>query len=191
MHNLSDAAGARDTPAKGTRSLMMRIVQIALACTVLFAGTLVLATATPLHLQQERKTDMVEPIPGLVKVASPHSAAKTVERFEVTLKEKGIQLFARIDHADGAAKVKLALRPTTLLIFGNPQVGTPLMQSQQTIGIDLPLRVLVWEDEKGKTWLAYNDPVYLAKRHAITGRDESLKGLTAAFAALANAATAP
>jgi uncharacterized protein (DUF302 family) len=133
---------------------------------------------------------MAEPIPGLVKVPSPHSAAKTVELFEAILKKKGIHLFARIEHADGAAEVKLTLRPTTVLIFGNPQVGTPLMQSQQTIGIDLPLRVLVWEDEKGMTWLAYNDPVYLAKRHGINGREETLKGMMAALAALAHAATA-
>jgi uncharacterized protein (DUF302 family) len=152
---------------------------------------LVLATAALLHPQQERETDMAEPIPGLQKVPSPYSAAKTVERIESVLKEKGIHLFARIDHADQAAKVKLTLRPTTLLIFGNPQVGTPLMQSQQTIGIDLPLRVLIWEDEIGKTWLAYNAPDYLAKRHAITGQEETLKGMTAALAALAHAATAP
>ena len=148
----------------------MRIGQIAFACVAVLGATLMLAKATPRSPEQERKTDMVESIPGLLKVPSPHSAAKTVERFEAILKEKGIHLFARIDHADGAAKVKLALRPTTLLIFGNPQVGTPLMQSQQTIGIDLPLRVLIWEDEKSKTWLAYNDPAYLAKRHAIAGR---------------------
>jgi uncharacterized protein (DUF302 family) len=120
---------------------------------------------------------------------SPHSAAKTVERFEAILKEKGIRLFARIDHHVGAAKVKLALRPNILLIFGKPEIGTPLMQSQPTIGIDLPLRVLVWEDEKGKTWLAYNEPAYLAKRHAIADGEETLKGMTAALAALAHAAT--
>ena len=136
---------------------------------------------------------LVESIPGLLKVPSPHKPqlGKTVERFEAILKEKGIHLFARIDHADGAAKVNLALRPTTLLIFGNPQVGTPLMQSQQTIGIDLPLRVLIWEDEKSKTWLAYNDPAYLAKRHAIAGREETIKSMAAALAVLAQAATAP
>jgi uncharacterized protein (DUF302 family) len=134
---------------------------------------------------------MADPIPGLVKVPSPHSSAKTVERFEANLKEKGIHLFARIDHHKGAAKAKLDLRPNILLIFGKPEVGTPLMQSQPTIGIDLPLRVLVWEDEKGKTWLAYNDPAYLAKRHGITDGEETLRGMTAALAALAQAATAP
>jgi uncharacterized protein (DUF302 family) len=148
-------------------------------------------TTASFRPQQERKNDMAEPIPGLVKMPSPHGAAKTVERLEAILKEKEIHLFARIAHNKGAAKFKLELRPNILLIFGKPEVGTPLMQSQPTIGIDLPLRVLVWEDEKGKTWLAYNDPTYLAKRHAITDGEETLKGMTSALAALAHAATAP
>jgi uncharacterized protein (DUF302 family) len=132
-----------------------------------------------------------EAVPGLTKVRSPRNTAKTVERFEALLKDKGIHLFARVPHADGAAKAKLTLRPTTLLIFGNPQVGTPLMQSQQTIGIDLPLHVLIWEDEKGTTWLGYNDPIYLAKRHEIHDRAETLKTMTTALKSLAEATTAP
>jgi uncharacterized protein (DUF302 family) len=170
---------------------------------VLGAGALV--AKNPLDSEQHRRTDMPEPsstdalpqtgdagsAPGIAKVPSPRNTAKTVERFEAILKEKGIHLFARVDHAEGAAKVKLALRPTALLIFGNPQVGTPLMQSQQTIGIDLPLRVLVFEDEKGKTWVAYNDPAYLAKRHGINDRGETVKAMTAALKSLAEAATAP
>src|SRR5438552_2034946 len=90
--------------------------------------------------------------PGLVTLPSAHSAAETVERLKALLTKKGILLFAHIDHAAEAKNVGLHLRPTQVLIFGNPQAGTPLMQSQQTIGLDLPLRALVWEDEAGKVW---------------------------------------
>ena len=90
---------------------------------------------------------------GLATLPSAHSAAETVERLKELLAQKGIQLFAHIDHAAEAKKVGLRLRPTQVLIFGNPQAGTPLMQSQQTIGLDLPLRALVWEDEAGRPGL--------------------------------------
>src|SRR5438445_10159648 len=103
---------------------------------------------------------------------------------------KGIHLFAHIDHAAEANKVGLHLRPTQVLIFGNPQAGTPLMQSQQTIGLDQPLRVLVWEDEAGKVWLTYRRPEFLAQRHHIAGRDEVVKAMDTGLAALAHAATA-
>jgi len=177
----------------------------AIVAVIVLGGALAIGAAFPAGPQQQRKTDMSEPsttvsltasgdagaVPGLAKMRSSHSTAKTLERFESILKEKGIHLFARVVHADGAAKAKLTLRPTTLLIFGNPQVGTPLMQSQQTIGIDLPLHVLVWEDERGTTWLGYNEPAYLAKRHEITDRGDSVKAMTAALKSLADAATAP
>jgi uncharacterized protein (DUF302 family) len=89
----------------------------------------------------------------LVTLPSAHGASKTVERLKSLLRQEMIQVFADIDHAAGAQKAGLPLRPTRLLVFGNPQAGTPLMQSQQTIGLDLPLRILVWEDEAGKVWL--------------------------------------
>ena len=107
------------------------------------------------------------------------------------LSQKKIQVFADIDHAAGAQKVGLPLRPTRLLIFGNPQAGTPLMQSQQTIGLDLPLRVLVWEDAAGKVWLTYHRPEFLAQRHNVRDHDETVKALSAGLAALARAATSP
>src|SRR5262245_16748444 len=106
----------------------MRVVLITCVGLVVGSGTLVLATTTSIRPHQERKTDMTEPIPGLKKVPSPHNAAKTVERFEAILKEKGMHRFARIDHNKGAAKVKVELRPNILLIFGKPEIGTPLMQ---------------------------------------------------------------
>src|SRR6478752_8462805 len=89
------------------------------------------------------------------------------ERLETELTAKGMTIFARIDHAAGAAQVDLPLRPTELLIFGSAKAGTPLMQSNQEVGIDLPLKALVWEDAEGKTWLAYNDPSWIAKRHGL------------------------
>lgn len=128
---------------------------------------------------------------GLVKMRSPHDAARTVDRLEAVLKEKQIHVFARIDHAAGAASVGLRLRLTTVLIFGNPQVGTALMQSNQTIGIDLPLRILVWEDDEKQTWLAYNDPAYLARRHEVRDQEATVAAMAAALKGLSRAATAP
>jgi uncharacterized protein (DUF302 family) len=127
----------------------------------------------------------------LVTLPSAHSASETVERLKSVLREKRIEVFADIDHAAGAQKVGLLLRPTRLLIFGNPQTGTPLMQSQQTIGLDLPLRALVWEDEAGKVWLTYHRPEYLAQRYQVVDHDEAVKGLTAGLAAVARVATSP
>ena len=128
---------------------------------------------------------------GLVTLPSTHSAAETVERTKALLAKKGIQLFAHIDHAAEAKKVGLLLRPTQVLIFGNPQAGTPLMQSRQTIGLDLPLRALIWEDELGKVWLSYPPPSYLAQLHHVLDREEAAKSLDAGLAALARAATSP
>jgi uncharacterized protein (DUF302 family) len=125
----------------------------------------------------------------LVTLPSAHSATKTVERLKSLLGQKQIQLFAHIDHAAGAEEAGLSLRPTELLIFGSPRAGTPLMQSQQTMGLDLPLRVLVWEDESGKTWLTYRRVGSLARQHDLISSDEDLKALDAGLAALARAAT--
>ena len=102
---------------------------------------------------------------GLVMVKSPMPPKATLDKFEALAKERGLMVFARIDHAAGAAKVGKTLRPTELLIFGNPQGGTPLMECAQSAGIDLPLKALAWEDAQGQSWLGYNDPAWLAKRH--------------------------
>lgn len=104
---------------------------------------------------------------GLVAVKSPYSAKDTMNRLEEIVKQRGITVFARIDHAAGAAKIGKTLRPTELLIFGNPQGGTPFMECAQTVGIDLPLKVLVWEDAAFQVWLGYNDPAFLAQRHGV------------------------
>lgn len=104
---------------------------------------------------------------GLVAVKSAHSAQETMNRLEAAVKQRGLTVFARIDHAAGAAKVGKTLRPTELLIFGNPQGGTPFIECAQSVGIDLPLKALVWQDEAGKVWVGYNDPAYLAARHGV------------------------
>ena len=105
---------------------------------------------------------------GIILVPSAHDVKTTMDKLEKTLTEKGITIFARVDHAGGAESVGQKLRPTELLIFGNPKLGTPLMQQKQEIGLDLPLKALVFQGEDGKTYIAYNDPAFLSKRYGVT-----------------------
>ena len=128
---------------------------------------------------------------GLTTIRSSHGPKDTMNRLEVEVKAKGMTVFARIDHAAGAAAVGLSLRPTELLIFGSARGGTPLMQIQQTIGIDLPLKALAWEDAAGKVWLSWNEPSWLATRHGIAVGSELTKALAAALAAATKAAAGP
>ena len=128
---------------------------------------------------------------GLVSVKSSHEVKTTADRLENALKQKGMTVFARIDHAAGAQKVGKKLRPTELIVFGNPKVGTPLMQCRQSTAIDLPQKALIWEDEEGQVWLSYNDPNYLVERHGITGCDEIVKKIETALNNFAKAATMP
>ena len=132
---------------------------------------------------------MTHESPGLVSIQSGNSVKVTIDRLEAMLKNKGITVFVRIDHAAAAAAVGMPLRPTELLIFGDPRAGTPLMQADQTIGIELPLKALVWEDASGATWISYNDPVWLAQRHAL-GDDTSrtVDAMASALKTLADAA---
>jgi uncharacterized protein (DUF302 family) len=127
---------------------------------------------------------------GLVTLASAYSVKETIDRLEAEAKAKGLTIFARIDHAAGASAANLSLRPTELLIFGNGKGGTPLMQAAQTIGIDLPLKALAWEDATGKVWLNYNDLAWLAERHGIAPQTAPLtQTLTGGLAALTKHAT--
>ena len=103
----------------------------------------------------------------MVSIASRFGPEETMNRLEAAIRARGLTVFANIDHAAGATAVGLSLLPTELLIFGSAAAGTPLMQAAQTIGIDLPLKVLVWQDEARKTWLSYNDPAWLARRHRL------------------------
>ncbi|MES0207677.1 DUF302 domain-containing protein [Mesorhizobium sp. M0028] len=117
---------------------------------------------------------------GLITVQSSFGVAETIDRLVETVARAGLLVFARIDHAAGARNVETSLRPTQLLIFGNPQGGTPLMQDRQLAGIDLPVKALAWEDEQGKVWLSYNDAHWLAERH---GLGDASRNAVAAIAA--------
>jgi uncharacterized protein (DUF302 family) len=134
---------------------------------------------------------LVSAEPGLIRVKSSHDVKNTADRLENILKEKGMNVFLRIDHTEGARKVGKELRPTELIIFGNPKVGTPLMQCSQTMAIDLPQKALIWQDESGQVWLTYNDPQYLAKRHGIDACKAVLDKVKNALKNFAQAATQP
>ena len=127
---------------------------------------------------------------GLVWLKSPHSVRITMDRLEAEVKAKGLNVFARIDHAAGAAKVGKTLRPTELLIFGNPQGGTPFMECAQTVGIDLPLKALVWEDAAAQVWIGYNDAAFIARRHEVPGCAVAAN-LSKAVTAIAQTVVAP
>lgn len=126
---------------------------------------------------------------GLITIKSKYSVKETLDRLEGVLKEKGITIALRWNHSAKAEKVGIPLRPTELLIFGNPKLGSNFFTSKQTSGIDLPMKALAWKDENGQVWLTYNDPAYIAKRHGITDRDEVVKKMTGALSKFSAAAT--
>jgi uncharacterized protein (DUF302 family) len=126
---------------------------------------------------------------GLIKIKSTHSVEKTINRLETALLGKGMTIFKRINHTAGAEKAGLQLRPSELLIFGNPKVGTPLMLCSQTAALDLPQKALAYEDKNGQVWLAYNDPVYMAKRHNINDCEKTVQKVSNALAIFSKAAT--
>ena len=113
-------------------------------------------------------------VPGLTTLASNHGPRDTMNRLETAVKAKGMTVFARVDHAAGADSVGRSLPPTEVLIFGNANAGTPLMQSVRTIAIDLPLKAMVWQDPAGPTWLCYNDPAWLAARHGLDATTDAV-----------------
>jgi uncharacterized protein (DUF302 family) len=127
-------------------------------------------------------------VQGLTTIKSSHAPRETMDRLETAVTAKGLTVFARIDHAEGASTVGLSLRPTEVLIFGNAKGGTPLMQAVQTVGIDLPLKALVWQDAAGDTWLSWNDPAWLAARHGVSGADAVAGKLTAVLEDVAKTA---
>lgn len=146
---------------------------------ILLAVTMLLLAAFPVAAGDE-----------LIVKQSAQSVAATLDKLERLLGEKSIKVFGRIDHAAGARTAGLELKPTQLLIFGNPQLGTPLMQAERKIGLDLPMKVLAWEDETGKVWIAYTSPDELKDRFDIDGRDAVFQKMSAALDNLTNAATA-
>lgn len=116
---------------------------------------------------------------GMISKRSSYGVGETLDRMEAVLEAKGVMVFSRIDHAAGAARIGIDLPPTQLLIFGNPKLGTPLMQSNRHIGIDLPLKVLAWQDSQGMVWLSYSDPAGLQQRYSIVDRDPLFNTITA------------
>ena len=126
---------------------------------------------------------------GLITLKSNHSVKKTTKLLVKALKDKGMTVFDTINHKKGAKSVDKKLRPTTVVIFGNPKIGTPLMHCAQTIAIDLPQKALIWQDDNKQVWYSYNNPQYLAKRHNLKGCEKVLKKVTTALANFAKAAT--
>jgi uncharacterized protein (DUF302 family) len=128
-------------------------------------------------------------VEGLTTVPSNFGPKETMDRLETEIRTKGLEVFARIDHAAGATEVGLNLRPTELIIFGNARGGTPLMQAVQTIGIDLPLKALVWKDAAGRTWLSYNEPNWIAQRHSVANAEQVVNNLAAVLNAIVRTAS--
>jgi uncharacterized protein (DUF302 family) len=133
-------------------------------------------------------SDSLGIIEGLTSIRSSFGPKETMDRLEAEIRAREMKVFARIDHAAGAAEVRLTLRPTELIIFGNARGGTPFMQSVQTVGIDLPLRVLVWEDAAGKAWISYNEPSWIARRHGARNAEQVVSKMGAALSAIARKA---
>ena len=127
----------------------------------------------------------------MITKKSAHSVAVTMDRLEVAAKEKGAAIVARVNHAAAAAKVDMPLRPTEVLLFGNPKLGTPLMQSNQQAGFDLPLKVVAWEDAAGTVWVGYNAPTDLAAQYAINDRAETVQKMTSVLDQITAQATKP
>jgi uncharacterized protein (DUF302 family) len=130
-----------------------------------------------------------ESIAGLNAVKSSEGVQATADKLVDALETKGLTVFSRIDHSQSAEDSGLELRPTQLVVFGNPKLGTTLMKCGQTAGIDLPLKALIWEDANGAVWLGYNTPRYLAERHALNSCEEPLKKIAGALEGFAKAAT--
>lgn len=133
---------------------------------------------------------MAEDANGLISKKSPYSVSETLDRLQGILEKKGITVAVRWNHSERAREVEIPMRDTEVLIFGNPKLGSHLMTSKQTSGIDLPLKALAWEDAEGQVWLTYNDPQYLADRHGITDRPEIIRKMTGALGKMTDAAVA-
>lgn len=134
-------------------------------------------------------SDSLSIIEGLTSIRSSFDPKETIDRLVAEINATGMTVFTRIDHAAAAAEVGLTLRPTELIIFGNARGGTPLMQSVQTVGIDLPLKALVWQDASGRTWLSYNEPKWIAQRHGVTNGQPVVSKMADLLGAIARKAT--
>lgn len=159
------------------KNLLCTLLLAAVPMTAAFAGT---SDKTEMPADSEKTT---------VVIPSAFSVKDTADNLSAILKDKGLTEFARINHAENAEKAGMKLRPTELIIFGNPKVGTPIMLCAQEAGIDLPQKMLIWQDEADKVWLSYNTPDYMKKRHSIEGCDEVLGKVTKVLGAVSKAAT--
>jgi len=133
-------------------------------------------------------SDLLGTSEGLTTIPSRFAPKETTDRLATGIQAKGMKVFARIDHAAGAAEVGLTLRPTELIIFGNARGGTPLMQSNQTVGIDLPLKALVWQDAAGETLISYNEPSWIAQRHGVANAETVVSKMTNLLSAITTTA---
>jgi uncharacterized protein (DUF302 family) len=136
-------------------------------------------------------SDSLSSVEGLASIQTSFSPEATMDRVTAEIEARGLNVFARINHAAGAAEVGLPLAATDLIIFGNAKGGTPLMQSVQTVGIDLPLKILVWQDARGKTWISYNEPKWIARRHGVANAEPLVAKLTDLLRAISTAAANP
>lgn len=125
---------------------------------------------------------------GIITVQSNFTVNETADRLEQVLDDKGMTIFNRIKHSEAAAKIGIKLNYTELILFGNPKVGSLLMQCQQSVAIDLPQKALIWQDDAARVWISYNNPEYLAKRHNITGCEQAIAKINRALAAIAKSA---
>ena len=130
-------------------------------------ATIALVFAASNSRQREEMRMAPAAADGIISKPSNHSVDQTVDKLKSILETRGVTLFALVDHSGEAAKAGLNMRPTKLLMFGNPRAGTPVMLAAPSIAIDLPLKILVWEDDRGRVWLSYNDPAYLQRRHRV------------------------
>ena len=148
-------------------------------------GVFVVALSVAIALGVGARSGQSFPVPtptGLVIKPSPYSVEETEQRFISTLEEKGLKVFAQVDHAQNAEGAGLRLRPTRVVMFGNPKLGTPLMQCEQSVAIDLPQKMLIWQDETGQVQIAYNDPRYLGGRHYLRAcGSEAIKQIASAL----------
>ncbi len=145
-------------------------------------------TVIPAILMVMIMTGSASAAEGMIDVKSSFGVKETGDRLESVLKEKGMTMFNRVTHSEAAKKAGIELRETELIIFGNPKIGSPLMNCQQSVAIDLPQKALIWEDSEGNTWISYNDPKYLEKRHNISGCEEVISKIEKALAGMAKAA---
>jgi uncharacterized protein (DUF302 family)/uncharacterized membrane protein YidH (DUF202 family) len=170
---LLDRGGpVRSRPAGAAVTIAVFLAAVGLAMTIYLISVRGSANTAPGNISRNKEeTPMTSMAPmadnGIINKASNHSVDETVEKLKSILQSKGVTLFALVDHSGEAEKVGMKMRPTKLLIFGNPKGGTPIMLAAPSAAIDLPLKILVWEDAQGKVWASYNSPAYLQQRHAI------------------------